>query len=201
MADHSTKVSAPQNQSAITLQNMPVTKKAIRELVSLICLEHRAEQTEELDKMYYLGLLDLTMGQLARLPGLILKEAEVWPNPPRLRRLLGIPTAEEREANQAAAALTTVLDILAGKGEKPSLVYDDAKRRVWIRFVMKQPLDRAKATLEQFGSGSIEAGVELLCLHPRFRRAGDERDGAGYELSAIQKIEARWLQCWRNQGE
>lgn len=188
-----TETPGPSSPSGHIELSTPVTEPAIRDLVSLLCLVHQREQSREMDQVYWLGLSDLSMAQARRLGEMIPRETEFWPSPCRLRKLLGIQSTEDLAESEAAHVLECVLTSL-----EPH-VADPKRREGWIEHVKanKPPSDPVLRAITRIGSGSFESGVEWLALHPRFRGAGDARESLSYELTAIEKLEARWLAAWR----
>ena len=74
--------------------------------------------------------------------------------------------------------------------------YDFEQRDKWIQRG-REIDDHVFASLLKFGDGSIDLAVSLMCQHPFFKRRDDEREGLNLELSAIERIEKRWLEAWR----
>src|ERR1700761_354801 len=96
---------SPRKTASSLVERKPVTREMIDRIFSLICLLHREQETEVLQELYWQGLSDLTDGQAALLGSLIVRETEFWPAPARLRRLVGIPSAEDAQAAHAKAKL------------------------------------------------------------------------------------------------
>jgi hypothetical protein len=55
------------------------------------------------------------------------------------------------------------------------------------------PVRRA---LEEFGEGDVEAGVQLIALHPMLSKSRLDGVYLGLVVSAIEKLEARWHDAW-----
>jgi hypothetical protein len=109
-------------------------------------------------------------------------------------------TAERFEI-EAKQALVNILDNL-----KETRVYCDNKARdAWIDGVpmygylpiSKVSTEKLLPVLKRFGGGSLEGAVEILIQHPRFRSYEAEPSGLGFDLSAVDKLEKRWLASWR----
>lgn len=116
-------------------------------------------------------------------------------------RLLGIPSAAERQEQEALSALTRILDNI-----KATRVYcDNEARDRWVKGVPEkgclpismEPAETLLPVLTRLGSGSLDGAVELLIQHPRFRSMDSEVAGLGFDLSAIDKLEKRWLASWK----
>jgi hypothetical protein len=194
-----TEASEQNNRSANIEPNMPVTKTMVRDLVSWLCLLHNREQREIMDELYWRALSDLTVGQMSQLATLVLKETEFWPSPARLRRLVGIQTQEEREKQAAEVEQRGAKEGLEQLLRSLRPYSRDAQRRTkWIAGLKEQPLaeDPITKALVQFGGGNLETGVEMLCLHPTFKRSDEESESLGLIMNTIDKAEKRWIAAW-----
>lgn len=201
MEDRLTKTSGQQKQPVNISNDTPATKTAVRQLLVLLCLTHRAEITDPLVEAYWVGLSDLTMGQLNRLAELSLKETEFWPSPGRLRKLLGIPTTEElaklaaeQVEKDALDGLADFLKILRKLRHDPEAIRDKRIAELKVPPLSEKPWVK---TLVRFGGGNLDSAVELLLQHPSLRQSGDEVSGFGLDFNSIQKCEQRWISCWK----
>jgi hypothetical protein len=185
-----TKENVQSHPSSSITASRSATRAAVDQLFSLLCLVHRAERSQELAELYWMGLSDLSQDQIAKLGTLVLKETNFWPSPGRLRELLGLPTAAELEEREAAEGLRSVLASL-----RP-VARDPRRRDVWMAKAILME-DRIGRTLARFGSGDVECAVRVLCQHPTFAGRDAERESLGLELSAIEKLERRWLAAWK----
>ena len=186
-----TATSARQNQSAALTK--PVTRAAVKNLLSVICLTHRAEPTKELEEIYWLGLSDLTTDQISKLALLVVRQTKFWPSPAVLREMVGLPTAEQVVESNALAGLSTLLKAL-----RMFITWEPLKRDKWLEELSAQKDDPIRKTLIQFGNGNLECAINLICLHPALRRGDEEPEALGLELNAVQKLEQRWIAAWRN---
>ena len=121
-----------------------------------------------------------------------------------LLRLAGVPTQEERAEQEAMSALRLLLDNL-----KATRVFCDHDRRdAWIKEVPErgilpisgEPAEKILAAMVRFGGGSLDGAMELLVQHPRYRRSEDEPSGLGFDLSAVDKLEKRWVAAYRGRA-
>lgn len=187
----SVETSPPSKPSSIAMR-VPITREASDQIFSLVCLMHREVETDTLRDLYWRGLEDLTMDQAKTIAEIILKSTAFWPTPGKLRELAGIPNPEETRKRAALLDLDKVL------GRLKTCAHDTRLRADFLanvkRNLAKDPITRA---MEIFGGGSLTYAVDLLCMHPRFLRADDDRESIGLELSAIEKIEAKWFAAWR----
>lgn len=191
--------SHPSNPSSQIELAKPIDRETSDRIFSLVCLIHREQETQTLRELYWQGLGDLTMQQARQLADLIVKETEFWPTPARLRRLAGAqrtPTPEQIEEADALRDLGAALDTLAPASR-------DSRRREQFIAQLKADMTnhRITKTISSFGSGSLAAGLELLCGHPRFTRPDEGREALGLELSSIEKLERRWIAAWKEQSK
>lgn len=197
-----------QNQSKSITQNT-VTIPMVRSLVGIICLTHQREQTDELDQLYYLGLSDLTTQQFQQLPERVIRETEFWPTPAALRKLAGLETEGQRSEREGLEALSFVLQRIRRHG-----IEGRPKRGALIRAAGRDPdgkwqqeeyeeipaphvQPRIIAALEELGEGDLKAGVRQVARHPILLSENEDRQPLGLEISAIEKLERRWLDAWR----
>jgi hypothetical protein len=120
----------------------------------------------------------------------------MWPSPRVLRDLLGLPSAAEIAERAALDGLAKVLDSLW------TVRNDSVRLNAWIgeaKFKLECG-DRIVRTLQRFGCGDIRCGAEMLILHPRLRSSDVEAAAMGLELSAIERVEARWFKAWKEVG-
>lgn len=194
------------NRSAQITPFTPITRKMTRELVSLICVLHRAEQSEEINRVYHAALCDLTIAQGMRLLELIPRETKFWPSPRLLRELLDIPSIEdqrkaeqEAEFNRAKKDMQMVMDSL----RKNRVHRELPQREKWIaaqRESGEKNLAEGEApiyrTILNFG-GTLECAVDMLCEHPQMRNPEEDRPEIGFTLSALDRLEKRWYIAWK----
>lgn len=133
-----------------------------------------------------------------------MKECKFWPSGAELLRLAGVPTAEEKIEHEAKDTLVNILDNL-----KETRVYcDNQARDMWVVGVPKNgclPIsmistEKILPVLVRFGGGSLDGAVEILIQHPRFRSREEDVPGLGFDLSAMDKLEKRWLAAWKEVG-
>lgn len=135
------------------------------------------------------------------------EESKFFPPPARLRELADIETPDQCSERQAREGLDWVIwrirkHGVEGRCRRGALLRSAGRdesgyhAEEWEQIPPPPTPDPIRSALEQLGAGDVEAGVKLIAEHPLVRGA-DEYPSLGLKLSAIEKLEARWIEAWR----
>ena len=172
--------------------------------------------------LYLAALQDLTDEQvITALSRTAREEARFFPPPARLRELAGAETSLQRSEREAKDELNWLLFWIRqfsveGRPKRGRCIReagwtsDDttAPMGKFVRVPEWQPAeyewtqptpipDRTKAALCELGGGEAYEGMKLLGAHPLLTSDKDEYPSLGLRLSAMEKLEARWIEAWR----
>lgn len=185
--------------------------EGISQAIGLLSLgwERPLDKEGNTNLLYSEALEDLTAEQLAQAFSRAETELEFWPSPGKLRQLAGIetpPQFSERRAKEDLSFLVSVLRDhgIQGKPKNGALIQpehrDEERNFVQARYekIPPPPLpDTVRNALAELGDGDRMEGAKLVAMHPMLSKDPDEYPTLNFKLSAIEKLEARWLEAWR----
>lgn len=165
--------------------------------------------TEEVQAAYSIALEDLAPEQLALAFSRASRESKFWPSPAVLRELAGIETPDQSSERQAREDLEWLLWFLRRHGiegrPRHGACLQEAGRDgtgEWqpalYELIPAPPIpERVRNTVAELGAGDGKVGVQLIASHPLLSKDLDEYPTLGLKLSAIEKLEARWIAAWK----
>jgi hypothetical protein len=181
-------------------------EEGITRALTLLSLPYERPITQpEVFALYRETVEDLTAEQvITALARAQTEEGKFFPPPARLRELAGMEKPGQCSDRLAREALQWVMWRIRnhgvggvakrGKSLGVSNERPPEEQFEWIPCpVTPGPVRRA---LEEFGGGDVEAGVQLIALHPMLSKSRLDGFMMGPVVSAIEKVEARWHDAW-----